>query len=351
MTDENSADNGITPEERQLIEELSSKAKAASTQKRYASAMEKFYDWLKGRKESDELPISSGLVLVYLSELSKELSKSTLNIVVSAIRHAHQTAEFDSPTDGQGVKELMQGISRQKKGDPQTQAPAMTREVLENIKKTACNRRPRGRGKGKGRETESTARERGLTDIALCCTLFCGMMRINEALDLCRSDIRYNRDGESGTALIRSSKTDQEGRGAVQWLSADTMAALEAIRPPDAQPEDKIFRMSDVTAERRIGNAGFAAGLKVKLTGHSGRVGMTQELVKAGIHMAAIQKAGRWSSDQMVVLYSRNIAAAEGGVAQYYRDDQKEKEPEEAIIHRPTVAIRAPVQTTNLPVT
>ena len=150
MTDENSADNGITPEERQLIEELSSNAKAGSTRKRYASAMEKFYDWLKGRKESDELPISSGLVLVYLSELSKELSKSTLNIVVSAIRHAHQTAEFDSPTDGQGVKELMQGISRQKKGDPQTQAPAMTREVLENIKKTACKPSSQGQGQGQG---------------------------------------------------------------------------------------------------------------------------------------------------------------------------------------------------------
>ena len=120
----------------------------------------------------------------------------------------------------------------------------MTREVLENIKKTACNRRPRGRGRG--RETESTARERGLTDIALCCTLFDGMMRINEALDLCRSDIRYDPDGRSGTAVIRGSKTDQEGRGAVQWLSVDTMAALEAIRPPDAQPEDKIFTMSDV---------------------------------------------------------------------------------------------------------
>ena len=97
--------------------------------------MEKFYDWLKGRKESDELPISSGLVQVYLSELSKELSKSTLNIVVSAIRHAHQTAEFDSPTDDQGVKELMQGISREKKGDPETQAPAMTRKSLKTSRR------------------------------------------------------------------------------------------------------------------------------------------------------------------------------------------------------------------------
>ena len=123
MTDENSADNGITPEERQLIEELSSKAKAESTQKRYASAMEKFYDWLKGRKESDELPISLELVQVYLSELSKELSKSTLNIVVSAIRHAHQTAGFDSPTDGSRGQRTDAGHLTPKEGRPGDPSP------------------------------------------------------------------------------------------------------------------------------------------------------------------------------------------------------------------------------------
>ena len=349
MTDKNSAGSSITPEERQSIDETRLHAKTDSTRERYTSAMRIFSQWLIDREESDELPIPADLLQVYLSERSKKYKRKTISLDCSAIKHAHESAGYDSPTDDPRVKELMRGISREKKGDPEVQAPAMTWEVLENIKKTACNRRPRGRGKG--RETESTARERGLTDIALCCTLFDGMMRISEALALCWSDIRYYPDGRSSTAVIRSSKTDQEGRGAVQWLSAGAMAALEAIRPPDAQPEDKIFTMSIGTAERRIGNAGFAAGLTVKLTGHSGRVGMTQELVKAGDHMAAIQKAGRWSSDQMVVLYSRNIAAAEGAVAQYYRDDQKEKEPEEATIYRPTVAVRAPVQTTNLPVT
>ena len=252
MTDENSADNGITPEERQLIEELSSKAKAESTQKRYASAMEKFYDWLKGRKESDELPISLELVQVYLSELSKELSKSTLNIVVSAIRHAHQTAGFDSPTDGQGVKELMQGISRQKKGDPETQAPAMTREVLENIKKTACNRRPRGRGKG--RETESTARERGLTDIALCCTLFDGMMRINEALDLCRSDIRYDPDGRSGTAVIR---VRRRTRRAEAPFSGCLWTLWLHSKPSGLPTHNRRTRYSGCPIRRRSGASGM----------------------------------------------------------------------------------------------
>ena len=348
MTDKNGSNDNITDEERKRVDELRSMSKADSTQERYASAFSKFYQWLtEDRKESGELPILPGLVQVYLSKLSEDHSKNTLNVIASAIKHAHQTAGFDSPTDDPGIKELMQGISRQKKGDEVRQAPAMTREILERIKKTACNRRPRGRGRG--REKESTARKRGLTDIALCCTLFDGMLRISEALNLCWGDIQYNWDGMSGIANIRISKTDQEGKGAIQWLSADTMAALEAIRPPDAQPEGKIFKMTVQTAERRIGDAGFAAGLKVKLTGHSGRVGMAQELVKANVHMAAIQKAGRWTNVEMVALYSRNITAAEGAVAQYHKGVQKA--PVYAIIYRPTVAVRAPGQTAHLPKT
>ena len=113
--------------------------------------------------------------------------------------------------------------------------------------------------------------------------------------------------------------------------------------------QDEIFDMSVQNAERRIGNAGFAAGLKVKLTGHSGRVGMAQELVKANVHMAAIQKAGRWTNVEMVALYSRNITAAEGAVAQYHKGVQKA--PVYAIIYRPTVAVRAPGQTAHLPKT
>ena len=118
MTDKNGSNDNITDEEREKVDELRSMSKADSTQERYASVLSKFFQWLtKDRKESDELPISSKLVQVYLSKLSEDHSKSTLNVIVSAIKHAHQTAGFDSPTDDPGVKELMQGISRQKKGD------------------------------------------------------------------------------------------------------------------------------------------------------------------------------------------------------------------------------------------
>ena len=162
---------------------------------------------------------------------------------------------------------------------------------------------------------------------------FDGMLRIGELCDLLWGDIEYNPDRSSGTATIRHSKTDQGGEGAIVWLSAGAMSALEAIRPVSEQPDDRVFRMSAASATRRIKAAGIAAGLGDGLSGHSARVGMTQELVKAGIHIAAIMRAGRWSSSEMVPYYSRNILASEGGVAQYYRGASDV--PQEAALYRP----------------
>ena len=338
MTDKNREDDNISDEERRMIEEIQSQAKASATTKLYGSLMKQFSEWLIARGASDELPISPGLVQVYLGECSKKHKRSTIRSINSAIRYAHSSKGFDSPTDHPEVKDLMKGIARKKKGEPVNQAPGLSRNALARIIETACNPRPRGRG---GMETELTALKRGQADIALLHVQFDGMLRISEALDLCWGNIQYNPDGKSGTAAIGYSKTDPEGAGAVQWMSPGAMAALEAIRPSNWRPEDKIFEMSDATAERHIEHAGIAAGLDVKLSGHSARVGMTQELVKANIHVAAIMKAGRWKGGDMVNYYSRNILAGEGGVAHYYRGSSET--PTQSIIYRPSVVVRAAV--------
>ena len=167
-------------------------------------------------------------------------------------------------------------------------------------------------------EEVETARHRGDVDIALVHTQFDGMLRVGELVELIWGDIEYNLDGRSGIACIRFSKTDQEGAGSHVWLSPGAMVALERIRPQGAKPSDHIFPMTAPTATRRIKNAGIAAGLGNTLTGHSARVGMTIELVKADISIAAIMQAGRWSSAEMVPYYSRNLVARDGAVAQWY---------------------------------
>ena len=335
------SENGpqITAEERRRIEEISSYSKATSTRSRYDREVVKFLSWLEDRGEDAMLPVSPGLVLVYLSECADKYKMKTIRLIVSAIKDAHETAGHASPTDDPEVKELIEGLTREKRGEGLKQAPALSRDGLDRIIRTACIPRPRGRGQGK--EREQTARKRGREDIAMLHVQFDGMLRIGELCDLLWGDIKYNADRRSGTATIRHSKTDQVGGGAIVWLSPGAMSALEAIRPLSEQPDDRIFRMTVVSATRRIKVAGIAAGLGDGLSGHSARVGMTQELVKAGIHIAAIMRAGRWSSAEMVPYYSRNILASESGVAQYYKGASDV--PQEAALYRPAVSVRAPV--------
>ena len=94
----------------------------------------------------------------------------------------------------------------------------------------------------------------------------------------------------------RRSKTDQEGEGQSSYLSVQTVKALDAIRPEEAS----------------------AAGLGEGFNGHSGRVGMAQDLAAAGAELPALMQAGGWKSSQMPARYTARQAAARGAVAQYY---------------------------------
>src|SRR6516162_8087199 len=55
------------------------------------------------------------------------------------------------------------------------------------------------------------------------------------------------------------------------------------------------------------------------ISGHSARVGMSQDLVGAGADLAAVMQAGRWKTPMMPARYSEHLLAAKGAVAQYYQ--------------------------------
>ena len=55
------------------------------------------------------------------------------------------------------------------------------------------------------------------------------------------------------------------------------------------------------------------------ISGHSARVGMSQDLVAAGADLAAVMQAGRWKTPTMPARYSEHLLAAKGAVAQYYQ--------------------------------
>ena len=136
-------------------------------------------------------------------------------------------------------------------------------------------------------------------DVALIRTLWDGLLRRSEAAALTWGDIEREEDG-SGRLTVRRSKTDQEGEGATLYLSAATMDALAAIRTVDAAAADSVFSMHPDTVGRRVKAMCEAAGLGEGYSGHSGRIGTAQALVRAGAALPEVMPAGRWQGPAMV---------------------------------------------------
>ena len=155
-------------------------------------------------------------------------------------------------------------------GKKQKQARALTSELLERIYTVAYEPRT---GRGGWSETKDEARRRGSVDMAVLSLMRDGMLRVSEAEGLRWRDLEAVPDG-TGRLHIRSSKTDQEGEGAIMFVSAPTMMFLKAIRDGVA-PDDSIFGLRRKQMTNRIRKAAIAAGLggRVQRTFAKGRHG------------------------------------------------------------------------------
>jgi hypothetical protein len=51
------------------------------------------------------------------------------------------------------------------------------------------------------------------------------------------------------------------------------------------------------------------------VSGHSIRVGATQDLLALNIDLASVMQAGRWKSNRMPMRYGEHVLAARGGMA------------------------------------
>ena len=80
-----------------------------------------------------------------------------------------------------------------------------------------------------------------------------------------------------------------------------------------------------LTDQIPLPNKGFTSeflgrGLGHGFTGHSGRVGMAQDLATTGVELLALMTAGRWKSSRMPARYTERQAAGWGTVARYYQE-------------------------------
>ena len=172
----------------------------------------------------------------------------------------------------------------------------------------------------KGRmETEHQAYERGTLDLALIGVMRDGLLRAGEAAALRWADLQGDDDG-SGTLHIARSKTDQEGQGAVTYVTPPTMRYLRELRELRDPETDQaiIFYPDPTTLHHRIRRCAHHAGLKGRYGGHSSRIGQALDLAQANFSLVQIQNAGRWQSPGMPAYYIRKLEAKRNAVARLY---------------------------------
>ena len=298
------------------IENLHSAIKnelAESTKKNYLTQWRLFSFWALNRNNC-RLPADPSQVAAYLAERYEQEGRKpgSLYNTAAAISFIHRAMELNDPCKNTEVKRTLKRVTRSA-GSLQRQAEALTAEVLSEIRATAC--RPR-RGRGGRYESPITAESRGRRDIAMVCLMRDAMLRVSEAAALKWADIMVQSDG-TGRLLIRRSKTDLAGEGAVAFLSLQTMNMVDSIRA-GAEEGESVLGLRPNQISKRIKQAAQAAGLGPGFSGHSPRVGMARDLAKAGTELPSLMTAGRWSSPRMPALYTRNESAGTGAVAQYY---------------------------------
>ena len=317
--------SALSDEEQRANAEFLTGAYAANTGIAYRSQLKAWANWCSQRAVS--LREATGDILVtYLRERAqgvkigdrfhKPAKPNSLNVACAAISKAYELADLPDITKNTSVREALKSHRNRtaRSGIRVRQAEALTAESMAAIRATALYPR-RGRG---GMETVGQARQRGLVDIAMIGLMRDCLLRRSEAAEVRWSHITKDSDG-TGRLFVGVSKTDQEGEGALLFISSQTMSDLSAIRPRNTD-DQLVFGLHPRSIGRRIAAAARAAGEVGAFSGHSARVGMARDLARAGEELPALMTAGRWKGPEMVARYIAHERAGRGAVARYHRE-------------------------------
>jgi site-specific recombinase XerD len=272
-------------------------AYAPSTIRAYKSNFENFIQYCD-ENNTAALPATSEIVASYIKKLSAHLKSSSIKIAVASIAALHNLNSLNDPTQHPDVKIEMRRMYRIL-GRYAKQAYAINRDLLEKmIDLTGINLR-------------------GLRDRALLYVAYDTMCRRSELTSFFIEDLVITN--RTIKICLRKSKTDQEQIG--QWLSLkdDTYKAIETWLKASKIKHGKLFRgiKSYNSMNAELTNAQINRIYKkyarlinlsdINISGHSIRIGATQDLLKSGASLAAIMQKGRWSKVDTVLSYVRNL--------------------------------------------
>jgi integrase len=269
-----------------------------------------FQAFCEGRRES-YLPAAPKTIRAFIEDRVNAGKKpATIKRYVATISRVHIAAGLLNPCSTEAVRLGLKKMGRETSARQDQAHPLGWKDIKEFIESA-----------GEGLRAD---RER-----AMMCVAYETLARRAELVALEVSDIDLHPDG-TGRALIRRGKTDAEGQGRVAYLSRETVRWLKVWLEHARIEEGAVFRrligrdeIGDVLHPGSIAPIfkrvarwiGMPARFVNQVSGHSTRVGATQDLSALDIDLAAITQAGGWKSTRMPLQYAEKINAARSGMA------------------------------------
>ena len=174
-----------------------------------------------------------------------------------------------------------------------------------------------------------TQNARSIRDALFAACAYDMLARASELVAMRWDGITFDVDADGGaTYLIERAKSDQEGQGALTYLTPETVQLLMLWQAHRNAENDHVFHALprykghaiDTTkplnvreASRIFDRLAKTTGIGKALSGHSARVGGAQDMTRAGMDLPAIMQAGRWKSPQMPARYAENELATRRG--------------------------------------
>ncbi|MCG9575363.1 tyrosine-type recombinase/integrase [Vibrio tubiashii] len=298
----------------------------SSTLVRLKNAWNVFVRWCI-ENDTESLPATYQTVESYLNAHKETLHRNTLKVHVWAISKRHEVSGLPDPCQHRYVKATMSAIVNEKVEARERieQAPAFREEDLDTLTEQWGN-------------SSSKNKKRDLFIISLC---YETMLRKSNIERMLVGDISFKRDG-SAVITIPFTKTNHSGKDEVRVLSESVASMVKEYFATDGyctDPDAFVLQRLKASGKKKPANSqeGLTAFTQVSgmfvtrvfdrawkalgekgdkaFTGHSARVGATQDLIEDGFTIAQIMQAGGWSREEMVLRYGRDILASKGAMA------------------------------------
>jgi integrase len=257
------------------------------------------------------LPADPMTIGAFITDRVKAGKKpATVKRYIATVARVHIAAGLLNPCSSEAVRLGLKRMGRETSARQDQAHPLGWKEIKEFIE-------------GAG-ESLRADRER-----AMLCVAYETLARRGELVALQVKDIDFQPNG-TGQALIRRGKTDAEGQGRVAYLSRETVKWLRVWLERSKITEGAVFRR--LIGQNQVGGAlnpgsiapifkrvaqwiGMPERFVGRVSGHSTRVGATQDLAALDIDLAAITQAGGWKSTRMPLQYAEKINAARSAMA------------------------------------